>query len=39
MKGLGGTEMGVAHILKIEGNKLAAVNAESQQFPPDQVQR
>ena len=38
MKGLGGTEMGVAHILKIEGNKLAAVNAESQQFLFDQVQ-
>ena len=38
MKGLGSTEMGVAHILKIEGNKLAAINAESQQFLFDQVQ-
>ena len=36
MEGLGSTEMSVAHILKIEGNKLAAVNAKSQQFLFDQ---
>lgn len=38
MKFSGSTEMSVAHIFKIDGDKLAAVHAGSQQFIFDQIQ-